>query len=233
MENILPKTPKKQPAITKNCFEKEAWALGNFVCGIDEVGRGCLAGPVVTAAVILHPNKLSNILKDSKVLSKEELLKGYAWVINNSWYGYGIVSHDQIDTHNIYQATLIAMKRAVMQAFIACPYRPSTIVVDAMPLKLNFSSYQDIAIHSFIKGESLSSSIAAASIIAKVKRDALISRFDSIIPGYKFSEHKGYATDLHCNAVRNEGPSIIHRTSFLSKILQPRKDDRGEQSALF
>jgi ribonuclease HII len=233
METLLLQNPLPKAKLLKNQYEKEAWNSAHLVCGVDEVGRGCLAGPLVTAAVILHPNRQSRLLKDSKILTKEELLKGQAWVVKNSWYGYGIVSNYQIDAHNIYQATLIAMKRAVMQAFSVCPYRPSAVLVDAMPLKLNFSTYQDVQIHSFPKGESLSISIAAASIIAKVKRDELISRFDRVVPGYQFAEHKGYATDIHCNAVRHEGRSLIHRTSFLSRVLNPEKDDHGEQSTLF
>lgn len=232
MENFLSENLPTRAKIIKNQYEKEAWTASQVVCGIDEVGRGCLAGPVVTAAVILHPNKTSRLLKDSKILTKEELAKGAAWVLKNSWFGYGIISHHQIDLHNIYQATLIAMKRAVMQAFMTCPRRPSCILVDAMPLKLTLSSYNTIQIHSFTKGESLSISIAAASIIAKVKRDELMSRLDRVIPGYRLAEHKGYATDTHCQAVRQEGRSLLHRTSFLSKILSYNKDDHGHQTTL-
>jgi ribonuclease HII len=111
------------------------------------------------------------------------------------------------------------MKRAVIQAIAACPQRPSAILVDAMPLKLLFSGYQDIQVHHFPKAESKSSSVAAASIIAKVKRDALMKRLDVSFPGYHLGAHKGYATDTHCSAIRAQGASIIHRVSFLDKIL--------------
>src|SRR5690348_10075240 len=98
----------------KNSFEKQAWSQQQVVCGIDEVGRGCLAGPLVAAAVILHPNRKSPLLKDSKLLTKEELLKGYAWIIRNSWYAWGIISHTDIDKFNIYQANLMVMRRATL-----------------------------------------------------------------------------------------------------------------------
>jgi ribonuclease HII len=123
------------------------------------------------------------------------------------------------------------MKRAVMQALLVSPFKPLSIVVDAMPLNLSFSGYQDIPIHHFPKGESLSVSIAAASILAKIKRDELISRYDRVIPGYAFAEHKGYATVAHRKAVQETGRSVIHRMSFLGKILAP-KGDRDEQSTL-
>jgi ribonuclease HII len=214
------------PIIRKNQYERAAWDAQSTVCGVDEVGRGCLAGPVVTAAVILHPNKCPRQLKDSKVLDHAELVKAYDWIVQNSWFGFGIVSHTDIDAHNIYQATLIAMKRAVMQALTSAPALPSAILVDAMPLKLTSTGYKDIAVHHFTKAESKSSSVAAASIIAKVKRDALMRRLDGVVTGYEFTAHKGYATDIHCQALRNQGKSIIHRESFLS-FLQEEQETPG------
>ncbi len=219
------------PKIRKNSFELDAWERESVVCGVDEVGRGCLAGPLVSAAVILHPGKKSPLLKDSKILTKPELIKGYNWIIKNSWFGYGIISPQEIDKHNIYQANLIVMKRAVMQAFMACPLRPSAVLVDAMPLRL--SSHPDISIHYFPKGEQWSCSIAAASIIAKVKRDGLMHQFEPAFPGYKLNAHKGYSTKTHCKAVRDIGRSIIHRVSFLNKVINYQEhNDAGNQSSL-
>jgi ribonuclease HII len=237
MENFSLHTPPDGPdkgrskkKILKDSFEHAAWQVQQLVCGVDEVGRGCLAGPLVAAAVILHPGKKSRLVKDSKLLTKPELIKGNEWVLANSWYGYGIISPQEIDLHNIYQANLIVMKRAVMQALAMCPFKPSAILVDAMPLKLSFSAYQDLAIHHFPKGESWSSSIAAASIIAKVKRDTLITKFDPLFPGYKLSEHKGYSAKVHCQAVRELGRTIIHRESFLDKVMsyQEHKDEQQQ-----
>ena len=160
--------------LKKNQFETDAWAQNRVVCGIDEVGRGCLAGPLVTAAVILPPHKLSPLLKDSKVLTEAERLKAFAWINKYCWYGVGIVHNRIVDKHNIWHATLIAMKRALLHALSACPQTPQAILIDAMPLELSDTSYNGIPVHYFPQGERKSSSIAAASIVAKVKRDAMM-----------------------------------------------------------
>lgn len=200
--------------ISPGQFETTAWALNGVVCGIDEVGRGCLAGPLVTAAVILPPYARHPLLKDSKILTESDRLKAYAWITTNAWYATGIVHHRIIDHHNVWQATLIAMKKAFIHAAIGCPLRPSAVVIDAMPLKLSDTCYADIPVYAFCKGESWSPSIAAASIVAKVKRDALMKRLNNIFPGYYFADHKGYATQKHALAVWNKPKSLVHRTSF-------------------
>ncbi len=218
--------------ILKDQFERAAWEAGQLVCGVDEVGRGCLAGPVVVGACILYPGKSSRKVKDSKLLTEDERQAAYNWIIKNSWYGIGIVTPTQIDTYNIYQATLIAMKRAVMQVMAACPKRPNMVLIDAMPLKLNGENYKDITVHYFPQGERKSSSIAAASIIAKVRRDALMTRMEQVIPGYGFASHKGYATDVHCTALRASGKTIIHRNSFLSFLDRPEQLNLIEVAAI-
>ena len=185
----------------KNEIEQAAWANGYYVCGIDEVGRGCLAGPLVTAAVILPLNKTSRLLLDSKLLTEEERHKGALWVARHCWYAYGIVDNRTIDRYNIYQATLIAMKKALVHLVATGP-RPSAILVDAMPLKLDDTGYLGIPVHYFPKGERKSSSIAAASIIAKVKRDELMGKFNDIFPGFHFDEHKGYSTKKHKDSLK-------------------------------
>jgi ribonuclease HII len=201
----------------KNELEFQAWHHEQYVCGIDEVGRGCLAGPLVTAAVILPLNKTSRLLQDSKLLTEEERHKGAMWIAKNCWYGYGIVDHKTIDRYNIYQATLIAMKKALVHLLATAP-RPSAILIDAMPLKLDDTGYIDIPVHYFPKGERRSSSIAAASIIAKVKRDQLMIKFNNIFPGFYFDEHKGYGTKKHREALKKYSSLIIHRQSFLNHI---------------
>lgn len=203
--------------IHKNGIEHAAWQRGHYICGIDEVGRGCLAGPLVTAAVILPINKTSRLLQDSKILTEEERHKGAIWVAKNCWYSYGIVDHGIIDRYNIYQATLIAMKKALLHLLSTAP-RPTAIVVDAMPLKIDNTEYFDIPVKYFPKGESWSSSIAAASIIAKVKRDSLMTQFDEIFPGFSLNEHKGYGTKKHAEALQYNKSLIIHRKSFLHNI---------------
>lgn len=205
----------------RNSHENSAWAHQGVVCGLDEVGRGCLAGPLVVAAVILPPNKTSRMLKDSKLMTEPERLKAAKWIENHAWWSYGIVHHRAIDQHNIYQATLIAMKMALMNLMATSPHKPEAILVDAMPLKLQDTNFKDIPVHHFPKGETLSCSIAAASIMAKVKRDAMMATLNTIIPGYLYQEHKGYATAKHQNALAQHKESIIHRKSFIQSLLTP------------
>ena len=218
----------------KNSYEHAAWSSETLVCGIDEVGRGCLAGPLITAAVILPINTTYRNLKDSKAMTERERLVAYKWITSSCWYGYGIIHHRGINEENVYQATLIAMKRALLNALAKCPHTPTAILVDAMPLTLLDTSFKAIPVHSFIKGESRSSSIAAASIIAKVKRDALMQKYEQLFPGYHLAEHKGYATQKHMSALIERPHSIIHRTSFLSNVLA-KKDayDKSGQQTLF
>lgn len=224
----------RKHSFPKNSFENAAWSGQTFVCGIDEVGRGCLAGPLITAAVILPINTTYRNLKDSKVMTESERLISYRWITRTCWYGYGIIHHRGINEENIYQATLIAMKRALLNALSTCPHTPTAILVDAMSLTLLDTSFKTIPVHSFIKGESHSSSIAAASIIAKVKRDTLMQKYESLFPGYHLAEHKGYATQRHTDSLIERPHSIIHRTSFLSNVLAKKDDhDRSSQQNLF
>ncbi|HZW60621.1 MAG TPA: ribonuclease HII [Candidatus Babeliales bacterium] len=216
----------------KNSFEMEAWSLNKLVCGIDEVGRGCLAGPLVTAAVILPLNKTNRLLKDSKLTTPEERLKAYTWITKHCWYGVGIVHNRIIDQHNIYRATLIAMKRALVNLLATTDQYPEAILVDAMPLELSDTSYKGIPVHHFPKGERKSSSIAAASIVAKVTRDAMMTRFDPLFPGFHLASHKGYSTEKHKGALLIQKPTIIHRKSFLNNINAAiiKGDHDGQQS---
>lgn len=209
---------KAQSKPTKDFFEHREWQNGDLVCGIDEVGRGCLAGPLVVAAVILFADNRLKSLKDSKILTKEELQKVSPRIIKNSWHSFAIVSNNDIDQFNIYNATLIAMRQAILNLFATCPQLPKTILVDALPLTLKNTAYEGIEIHNFNKGESLSRSIAAASIIAKVKRDNIMAQYDAILPGYNFGQHKGYGTKIHQEALSLYGDSILHRQSFLKKF---------------
>lgn len=215
----------------KNHFEKTAWENQSVIVGIDEVGRGCLAGPLVTAAVILPLNKTCRLLKDSKIMTNQELQKAASWIRKHCIFATGIVHNRIIDKHNIWHATLIAMKKAVIHILELYPTKPSAIVIDAMPLTLDDMPFCDIPIHYFTKGEQKSSSIAAASIIAKVTRDELMATFDTLIPGYKLSSNKGYATKAHKNSIFSHNASIIHRTTYLGKIIQ--HNDHNKQQKLF
>jgi ribonuclease HII len=238
--NILVKWKKWSMAVynikehfKKNHFELKNWQENRLVCGIDEVGRGCLAGPVVTAAAILLPNKKNPLLKDSKLLSHEELQKAYKWLTKNSFFSCAIVNHRDIDLYNIYYATLRAMKRSVAQLMNIGPKQPSTILIDAMPLTLAQTPYEHIDIFHFPFGERKSDSIAAASIIAKVKRDELMRIIARSFPNYHFEKHKGYATKLHQEAIELYGTSIIHRKTFLKDMAVIREaGDYADQQTI-
>lgn len=232
MEMIPKRRSNQTIQISKNFFEKQLWQQQKLVIGIDEVGRGCLAGPLVTAAVILPIGVTNRMLKDSKILTEEERLRAYRWIIANCWHQIGIVHHRIIDVHNIWQATLLAMKRAVVNLMPRVPQQPGAILVDAMPLKLDDTGIDNIPVYYFIKGESRSSSIAAASIVAKVTRDALMQKYDLLFPGYELHKHKGYATSVHQACIHKNRPLIIHRTSFLGAYTQEEYDEFNDQQTI-
>ena len=205
-------TIRRKADFRKNFYEESAWSENGVVCGIDEVGRGCLAGPVVTAAVILKAGKKSRLIKDSKELVPADRLRAYEWIKRNGSYALGIAHPRIIDQRNIYQATLIAMKRAVMQLLATGVQKPRYILVDAMPLSIDFLATDIVA---FPFGESKSISISAASIVAKVTRDKLMEQLNGSFPGYAFDQHKGYCTALHRQKLHEHTASLIHRKTFI------------------
>jgi ribonuclease HII len=189
-------------------FESEAQQSGyHTIAGVDEAGRGPLAGPVVAAACIIPAGLYIPGVNDSKKLSPKQRAALFERIINDSqiMYGIGIVDAQTIDKVNIYQATILAMK----QALDALALRPDMLLVDGMPL-----SYQGIPAQKIIKGDSKSQSIAAASIIAKETRDAMMHRYDLQWPQYGFAKHKGYGTAFHMDAINQQGPCPIHRLTF-------------------
>lgn len=208
----------KKPDFNKNHYENAAWEAQSVVCGIDEVGRGCLAGPLVAAAVILPIGKINRLLKDSKLMTPEEREKAAKWIKKHGKYAIGIVHNRIIDQNNIWRATLIAMKKALVNLLALYPQAPAAILIDAMPLNVADTAFANIPVHHFPFGESKSSSIAAASIIAKVTRDELMNRFDTVFPGYTLNEHKGYSTPKHKAAIKEQSHTIIHRISFLKNL---------------
>jgi len=177
-----------------------------FVVGVDEVGRGPLAAGVLAAAVILNPHQKIKDLADSKVLSeKKRLLLACEIKEKALGYAYGYVNEKTIDQINIYQASKLAMMKAIK----ALKLKPDYILSDAMPLnELN------IPYLAIIKGDSISASIAAASIIAKVKRDEIMDKLSAIYPAYGFNQNKGYPTKKHLEALAKNGPCQIHRKSY-------------------
>jgi len=219
--------------ILKNSFEKAAWVDQSLVCGIDEVGRGCLAGPLVTAAAILPLNRTSPLLKDSKLMTHEERLTAARWIKKHCVFSYGIVHHRLIDQQNIYGATLIAMKRALVHLLANVSQLPSAILVDAMPLNLADTAFHAIPVYHFPFGERRSQSIAAASILAKLKRDEMMGMLDSVFPGYHFGQHKGYGTPQHKEALAFNSSAIIHRKTFISRLEKINNDAKIGQQSLF
>lgn len=178
-----------------------------FIAGIDEVGRGPLAGPVVACAVILPPDKKILYLNDSKKLSAKKREELYEIIMREAvGVGIGMESHEVIDEINILQATYSAMRKAID----ALPQRPDFLLNDAVTIP-GVSIPQCPIIH----GDAKSVSIAAASIIAKVTRDRMMDEYDRIYPGYGFADNKGYGTAAHMEALRKQGMCEIHRKSFV------------------
>lgn len=192
-------------------FEREYWDKNLLVAGVDEVGRGPLAGPVVVACVIMPKEPLLHGVNDSKKVSPGRREK-LAVQIRESAVAFTIEETDaaEIDAINILQATRGAMTRAVQ----TIGDKPACVFVDAVA-NLPFSLPQRAIVH----GDALSYSIAAASIVAKVYRDELMIRMDELYPEYGFARNKGYGTAEHIAALRQYGPCPIHRKSFITRIL--------------
>ena len=174
--------------------------------GVDEVGRGCLAGPVISAAVMLENNIDTSCLKDSKEISPKNRVKLAEYILNNSIsVGIGFCSNIIIDKINIHEATLLSMKKSIL----ALSKPPDLILVDG-----KFSPDVKYKCNTYIKGDKRIPEISAASIVAKVIRDNYMSRIDNVFDAYKFSQHKGYGTKEHIGIIDKLGPSIYHRMSF-------------------
>ena len=187
-------------------LEKEAWQSGaQLVAGVDEVGRGSLFGPVVAAAVILDPNYRIRGLRDSKLLS-EKTREALVERIREHCVCWSVAAVDatRIDQINIYHASRLAMLEAVS----ALSTQPDYLLIDAM--LIDYPCRQKKIIH----GDALSASIAAASIVAKVHRDAIVREWDPVYPAYGLASNKGYSTRKHIAALREIGPSPLHRQSF-------------------
>lgn len=185
----------------------EHFATGAIECGCDEAGRGCLAGPVVAAAVILPEGFHSDLLNDSKQLTERQRdslrplieREALAW-------GVGVVSPSEIDEINILHASFRAMHLAIDDLLL----RPERLLIDGN----RFDPYPGIPHECIVGGDGKYLSIAAASILAKTHRDELMNQLDALYPGYGFAQHKGYPTAKHRSAIRELGPSPVHRLSF-------------------
>ena len=192
--------------IEHTCFEEGF----TCVCGIDEAGRGPLAGPVCAAAVILPPDLLLPGLNDSKKLTDKKRRELYDLITEQAIsYGIALVDEKTIDEINILQATY----RAMQQAVAALKVVPDLALIDG-----NRAPELPMTSKTVVKGDSLSASIAAASILAKVTRDRLMEELDDHYPEYGFAVHKGYGTKRHYEAISANGPCAIHRMTFLKKF---------------
>ena len=187
-------------------FENELYTQGiTTIAGVDEAGRGPLAGPVVAAAVVLPPSPSIDGINDSKKLSQKKREKLYSVILELCDVGVGIVDESTIDSINIFQASRLAMKKAVLDL----TKKPDYLLIDG-PMTIDYTCRSK----SIIKGDSLSASIAAASIVAKVTRDALMLELHKKYPHYAFDEHKGYPTKKHVELIEYYGISPVHRQSF-------------------
>lgn len=199
-------------------MEKDMWAIEreflsrgmNHICGVDEAGRGPLAGPVCAAAVILPPYLEIPGLDDSKKLSDKRRRELFPLIKEQAiCYGIGFASHEEIDEINILQATYLAMERALAQL----PFKPDHVLIDG-----NRTKDFGLPVTTIVHGDSLSLNIAAASVLAKVTRDDYMLEMANSYPQYGFDVHKGYGTKAHYTALQEHGPCPIHRMSFLKKL---------------
>ncbi len=188
-------------------FEQTCWEKGyQRVAGLDEAGRGPLAGPVVSAIFVITPEFINTEVNDSKQLTPLQRERLFNLLTSGSWeYGVGIVEPEEIDRINIYQASRVAMLKALQ----SLQHSPDYLLVDALVVPET-----KIEQKSIIHGDARSVAIAAASIIAKYTRDQIMIDYEGIYPGYGFAKHKGYPTREHYEALNRLGPSPIHRNSF-------------------
>ena len=175
------------------------------LAGVDEAGRGPLAGPVVASAVVVRDFSFSCRIDDSKKMTAAAREKAYREILEKGRVGVAVVGHETIDRINIYRATLLAMREAVLKL----PEMPDGVLVDGPK-----TPELETKLFAIVNGDALSLSIACASIVAKVTRDRLMGEYDTLYPAYGFKKHKGYGTREHLEALREHGPCEIHRKSF-------------------
>ena len=194
-------------------IEKNIYNTGvEYICGIDEAGRGPLAGPVVVASCIMPQNSMIEGVNDSKKISEKKRERVFEEVIKEALsYGVGIIDESTIDDINILEATKVGLTNSIKELKI----RPNIILVDALK---NIDTL-GIPYRSIIKGDATCYNIAAASIIAKVTRDRIMLEYDKVYPEYGFAKHKGYGTAEHIAAIKKYGLCPIHRRSFVKNFI--------------
>lgn len=210
------KEKEEQRLIELKKIENELYNTKNleYICGIDEAGRGPLAGPVVVAACIMPKDSMIEGVNDSKKVSEKKREALYEIITKEAIsYGVGIIDHKEIDRINILNATKEGLTMAVKEL----NPKPNLIIVDA----LTKIDTMGIPYESIIKGDAKCYSISCASIIAKVTRDRIMRQWDEVFPQYGFSKHKGYGTAEHIKALKEYGPSPIHRKTFITHFVKP------------
>ena len=208
------KEKEEQRLIKLKEIEEDLYNSGaNYICGIDEAGRGPLAGPVVVAACIMPRDSMIEGVNDSKKVSEKKREELYETITNQALaYGVGIIDQKEIDRINILNATKEGLTMAVKELSI----RPDLIIVDALT-KIDTDG---IPYKSIVKGDAKCYSISAASIIAKVTRDRIMRQWDEVYPQYGFIQHKGYGTAQHIAAIKEYGLCPLHRLSFVKNIME-------------
>lgn len=205
------KRNKERARLEEMRIYENKYAEYSFICGIDEVGRGPLAGPVMAAAVILPKDCEILYLNDSKKLSEKKREELYDEIMEKATaVGIGYAGPERIDEINILQATYEAMRMAIQNLKV----QPDLLLNDAVTIP-----GVDVKQVPIIKGDAKSVSIAAASIIAKVTRDRLMTEYDKMFPGYGFASNKGYGSAAHIEALKEQGPTPIHRASFIKNYI--------------
>jgi ribonuclease HII len=218
-----PLLPLDEPEIPTDFFERRARKRGaQWIAGVDEVGRGPLAGPVVVAAVMFDGRKFPRGLNDSKLLTADERFRLYDKIMARGIVSIAVASRERIDSMNILQASLWAMAKAVRALAVPADH----VLVDGNMKPPGLAC----ACETLIGGDGRSVSIAAASIVAKVTRDRLMARMGEAFPGYGFEQHMGYSTPQHFAALDAQGPCPHHRRSFMPvrQKLQLQQEDEAE-----
>lgn len=198
-------------------YEENLYNEGlKYICGIDEAGRGPLAGPVVVGAVVMPKDSMLEFVNDSKKVTIKRRDKLYDEIKDNAIaYGIGIISQEEIDELNILNATKKGLHMALGEVIEKLKEKPDIIIVDALREIDTFG----ITYESIIKGDATCYSISCASILAKVTRDRIMQEWDKIYPEYGFAKHKGYGTKEHIEAIKKYGPCPIHRKSFITHFV--------------
>ena len=207
------KEKEEQRLINLKQYENELRNKGyKYICGIDEAGRGPLAGPVVVASVIMPENSMIEGVNDSKKVSEKKREKLYDLILEEAIsYGVGIIGQDEIDDINILNAT----KKGLTVSLKELTQKPDLIIVDDLTnIDTLGTPYESI-----IKGDAKCYSISAASIIAKVTRDRIMREWDKIYPQYGFAQHKGYGTSAHISSIKEYGPCPLHRKTFIKNFI--------------